>query len=103
MPSSAKPNIVVILADDHDDTDVLALMPNLRSYVANKGVRFANSFVDFPACTPSRASFLTGLAARNHGIVTHDVATGGYRAYVPYESNSLPVWLQAAGYRTALI
>jgi arylsulfatase A-like enzyme len=95
-----KPNIVIILADDLPTTISLAPYPNIQGIQAN-GVEFSNSFVDFALCAPSRASFLTGLAAHNHGIKSNN--PGGWAAYKRFEANSLPVWLQAAGYQTALL
>ena len=64
----AAPNIVVIMTDDQDDTGSMAYMPKTLSLIAEHGVTFKNSFVNLPLCGPSRASFLTGQAAHNHGI-----------------------------------
>ena len=38
---------------------------------------FANSFVNFSLCSPSRASFLTGKAAHNTGIKANKPRKGG--------------------------
>jgi arylsulfatase A-like enzyme len=98
--AQGKPNIIIILADDLPATIPLARYPNIQGIQAN-GVEFSNSLVDFSLCAPSRASFLTGLAAHNHGIKSN--RPGGWAAYKSFEANSLPVWLQAAGYETALL
>ena len=97
--ASASPNFVVILTDDQDDTGSMTYMPKTLSLVAEHGVTFINSFVNLPLCAPSRASFLTGQAAHNHGIIDND----GGKKFGNYEKDALPVWLQEAGYKTALI
>lgn len=97
------PNIVVITTDDQDDTGSLSTMPKVKSLLADQGITFKNSFTDFPLCCPSRASFLTGQAAHNHGVLENSGPTGGYEKLLPTEGNTLPVWLQQAGYTTAHI
>lgn len=102
--SLAAPNIVVIMTDDQDDTGSMAYMPKTLSLIAEHGITFKNSFVNLPLCGPSRASFLTGQAAHNHGIRANSpLDAGGWEAFKSKEANALPVWLQAAGYKTALI
>lgn len=102
-PALSKPNIVVIMTDDQDDTGSLDFMPQLQRLLIQQGTRFTNSFVDFSLCCPSRASFLTGQASHNTGIVDIVPPGGGYGVFVPQEGNTLPVWLQSAGYDTAVI
>jgi arylsulfatase A-like enzyme len=102
--SLAAPNIVVIMTDDQDDTGSMDYMPKTLSLIAERGVTFNNSFVNVPLCGPSRSSFLTGQAAHNHGIRANSpLDAGGWEAFKSKEANALPVWLQAAGYKTALI
>ena len=102
--ASTKPNIVVILTDDQEDTGSMAYMPKLHSLLAEHGLTFTNSFVNFSLCAPSRASFLTGQAAHNHGVISNEAMRGGgWQAFKGKEGNDLPVWLEAAGYRTALV
>jgi N-acetylglucosamine-6-sulfatase len=100
----AKPNIIVILTDDQDDTGSMAYMPKTISLIAKRGVTFKNSFVNFPLCAPSRVSWLTGQAAHNHGVHSDDWKKGGgWKAINSIEDNILPVWLKTAGYTTAFI
>ena len=92
------------MTDDQEDTGSMAYMPKTLSLIAEHGVTFKNSFVNLPLCGPSRASFLTGQAAHNHGIRANSPLDrrrlGGLQEQ---GRNALPVWLQAAGYKTALI
>jgi arylsulfatase A-like enzyme len=96
-----QPNIVVIMTDDQDDTGSVSTMPNTQSMLVAQGTRFTNSFADFPLCCPSRASFLTGQAAHNHGVLDNVPPDGGYSALLPTEANTLPSWLKGVGYTTA--
>lgn len=97
---SNRPNIVVIMTDDQDASSMW-VMPNVGTLIAQPGATFSNSFVSTPECCPSRASFLTGQYAHNHGVLTNWEPLGGY-IRLDHE-NTLPVWLERAGYRTAHI
>ena len=102
--SLARPNIIVIMTDDQEDTGSTTYMPKTLSLIADEGITFKNSLVNLPLCAPSRASFLTGQAAHSHGIRANSpLDQGGWEAFKSKEENSLPVWLKAAGYKTALI
>jgi arylsulfatase A-like enzyme len=103
-PAWSKPNIVVIMTDDQEDTGSMAYMPKVHALLAERGTTFANSFANLSLCCPSRVSFLTGQAAHNHGIKSNSVAKGGgWQSFKDKEGNTLPVWLKSAGYNTALI
>ncbi|MBK7702538.1 MAG: sulfatase [bacterium] len=99
-PAPSRPDILVILADDHrHDALGCAGHPYVRTpaldRVAAGGVRFTNAFVTTSLCSPSRASYLTGRYPHQHGIFTN--AGRPLRAGVP----TYPELLQAAGYETA--
>ena len=98
----ARPNVVVIMTDDQDDSGSITTMPSVQE-LAKNGVTFRNSFVDFPLCTPSRATFMTGQTAHNNEILGNNFPLGGYKKFALRENNSLGVWLQNAGYVTGLI
>ena len=93
-------NVLVVETDDQTMND-LASMPHVRALIADHGVSFTNSFVSLSQCCPSRATFLTGQYAHNHGVLTTQPPFGGFPAF--HDRQSLPVWLQQAGYRTALV
>jgi arylsulfatase A-like enzyme len=90
------------MADDQDDSGSLSQMPELGKLSA-RGVVFTNSFANFSLCCPSRASFLTGQAAHNSGVEGNKLPDGGYQAFARTEGNNIGVWLQAAGYHTAIM
>ncbi|MBN8480023.1 MAG: sulfatase [Xanthomonadales bacterium] len=109
MPVPA-PNLVVLMADDLDEKTFdraldLGLLPAIASTLRDGGTRFRESFVSNPLCCPSRASFLTGRYAHNHGVlnITWDASApqGSFAAFDDREH--LGTWLQRAGYRTGLI
>jgi N-acetylglucosamine-6-sulfatase len=92
------PNIVVITTDDQTPESVnRRIMPATMRLLADRGTTFSNNVVPTPQCCPSRASFLTGQYAHNHGVLSNGHQ---YQALGDPE-NVLPRWLQRAGYRTA--
>ena len=93
----ARTNVVVIMTDDQT-VESLRVMANVRTLLAGQGTTFENSFASFSLCCPSRATFLTGQYAHNHGVLGNSPPGGGYARLD--SSNTLPVWLQRAGYRT---
>jgi arylsulfatase A-like enzyme len=95
-----RPNILVVMTDDQAAAD-LAKMPNVRRLLAQQGTKFTNTVDSFPLCCPSRATFITGQYAHNHGVVGNFFPYGWYG--MKDRGNTLPAWLQKAGYRTALI
>lgn len=94
----APPNIVVVMTDDQDAASIRVMDRTNRRLTAH-GTSFRNAYVTTPLCCPSRATFLTGEYAHNHGV--HD-SGGGFSQFRDAET-ALPVELRAAGYRTALI
>lgn len=97
----ARPNVVFILTDDQRwDCMSCAGHPFLKTphidRIANEGARFANAFGTTSLCSPSRASFLSGLYAHSHGV------NNNFTDY-PVNLPSYPRAMQAAGYETAYI
>ena len=75
-----RPNVVFILTDDQGPWAAGCYgnrelrTPNLDRLAAS-GMRFDNFFCASPVCSPSRATFLTGLMPSAHGV--HDWIRGG--------------------------
>lgn len=99
---TAKPNIIRIMCDDWDTRQPITDLPSAKKLLADKGVTFENSFVNYSLCIPSRVSHLTGMSAHVHGIFGEGTPETTYDAYRVLEDNALPVWLQAAGYKVGL-
>jgi N-acetylglucosamine-6-sulfatase len=91
-----RPNVIVIDTDDMNVTD-MSVMRNTLNLLAAHGTTFRNSYVSYPLCCPSRATFLTGQYAHNHHVLT-DQRYGDLD-----NTNTLAVWLRRAKYRTAMV
>jgi N-acetylglucosamine-6-sulfatase len=96
----ARPNVLVVMTDDQT-IESLRVMANVKTLLADQGTTFDSSFASFSLCCPSRATFLTGQYAHNHGVMGNAPPEGGYAKLD--SSNTLPVWLQRAGYHTVHI
>ena len=92
-----RPNIVVIETDDQTLAE-MEVLPNVRRLIGDEGVTFDKHFVSFSLCCPSRATFLTGQYSHNNGVRGNALPEGGYEKLD--STNTLPVWLQRAGYYT---
>lgn len=99
-----RPNVLFIVSDDlnnnlsgYDHPTVQA--PNLERLAA-RGVQFERAYCQWPACSPSRTSFMTGLYPEQSGMVKN----GGdhFRNYLP-DWTTLPQLFQKAGYFTARV
>jgi arylsulfatase A-like enzyme len=97
--AAGRPNIVVILADDQR-FDSLDRMPNVRRWIASRGVTFRNAFVTTSECCPSRASILSGQYSHTTGVIQNFGLASDPQFN---ERSNLAVWLHDAGYETALV
>lgn len=103
----ARPNIVLILADDLGYSDLGCYggeieTPNLDALAAG-GLRFTQ-FTNAARCCPTRAALLTGLYPHRAGV-GHMVADQGYPGYQGYlndRSVTIAEALRPAGYATLL-
>ena len=91
-----RPNIVVIMSDDQD-VDSIPVMRRLLANPEGSWFNFSNAFANTSICTPARGTLLTGQYAHNHGAV------GNNWGDQLDDSNTLAVWLDDAGYNTAVI
>ncbi len=94
------PNIVVVMTDDQA-TDTMQAMTQTQRIIGDKGTTFEASVTSFPLCCPSRATFLTGQYAHNHGVLDNHPPEGGLGRLD--QKATMPVWLSEAGYRTAFV
>jgi N-acetylglucosamine-6-sulfatase len=93
--SSARPNIILIVTDDQTDAQLRPdVMPNVTKLLAGHGTAFTKAVATTPVCCPSRASILTGQYAHNHRVLFN------HYGLLVDKHNTLPVWLDRAGYRT---
>ena len=98
-----RPNIVVIETDDQTARS-MRFMPKVNSLIGDQGATFKKNFVNYSLCCPSRSTFLTGQYMHNHRVLGNQAPNGGFgRFQALHGNNNLAVWLQRAGYYTALI
>ena len=98
---AARPNVVVVMTDDQSVAQ-MDYMPTVRKLITRQGTTFENSFTVFPFCCPSRGAFFTGQYPHNNGVRdAFDRQRDNYLSLDP--SETLPVWLKRAGYRTGHI
>ena len=98
--AATRPNIVVIMTDDQT-LEQMRVLTKTRQLIRDQGTTFRNNYVSFPLCCPSRSTFLTGQYPHNHGVFANVPPNGGYTKL--NNNNTLPVWLQDAGYFTSHI
>jgi arylsulfatase len=101
--NDAKPNIVIILADDMGFSDVGCYggeihTPNLDK-LAEGGLRFTQ-FYNTARCWPSRAAILTGYYAQQVGRDALPGLGGGANGKRPEWAKLLPQMLKPLGYRS---
>jgi N-sulfoglucosamine sulfohydrolase len=98
-------NVLLIIADDQGrDLGVygnpVLQTPNLDRLAA-RGTLFTNAFATVSSCSPSRSVIYTGLYSHSNGMygLAHDV----HNQHLLPSVRTLPQFLKAAGYRTALV
>jgi N-acetylglucosamine-6-sulfatase len=94
-----RPNVIVVETDDQNQSD-MQYLPAVQAILGAHGTTFQNSYVEYPLCCPSRATFLTGQYAHNHHVTTTELPNG-YNGLD--HSNTLAVWLKRAKYKTAMV
>ena len=101
----ARPNIVILYADDMGYGDLGANNPESKiptpqlDKLASEGMRFTDGHSSSGICTPSRYALLTG---RFHWRKFHNIV-GAFGPPVFDNELTLPVMLKGKGYRTACI
>lgn len=107
LKTPARPNILLILADDLGYSDLGCYGGEIRTPVLDRlaagGVKFAQ-FYNATRCCPSRASLLSGLYPHQAGVglMTADDKLPGYRGSLQPNAVTIAGVLGRAGYRTAM-
>ena len=106
--SPAKPNIIVLLADDLGPGDMSCAgatkvqTPNIDRLAAD-GVRFTNGYAPSATCTPSRYALLTGEYAWRQKAKNNTILDGDAPLCIEPGRRTLPAMLRDAGYRTGVV
>lgn len=93
--ADGRPNFVVIMTDDQTP-ESLPVMQHLMGMPGGSWVKFTRAYNNASICCPARANFLSGQYSERNGV--HDNGMGTRLD----ATNTLPVWLDAQGYTTAL-
>lgn len=103
----ARPNIIVILADDMGYSDIGCFgseihTPNIDRLAAG-GIRFTQ-FYNCARCNPTRAALLTGRYPHEAGMgfATDDLGSPAYMGHLRRDCVTLAEVLHAAGYTTLM-
>lgn len=110
IPPRARPNVLLIVADDLGYSDVGAYGGEIATpridALAKRGVRLSN-FYAAPTCSTTRSMLLSGVDSHRNGLGALDeggvpVVGGGpgYEGYLNSDVTTLPALLRAAGYHT---
>ncbi|MFT5128034.1 MAG: arylsulfatase A-like enzyme [Rhodothermales bacterium] len=102
----AKPNIILILADDLGTNDVSPTLTPQIDAIAQAGVRCAQAYATAPVCAPSRAGLLTGRYQQSFGFEDNP---GPFRRSPDIEvgldlgQKTIADRLKALGYATGMV
>lgn len=108
LQAKAKPNVIVILADDMALGDLSCLngginrTPNLDQ-LKQESVWFPNGYSSSPVCAPARAALLTGRAPHRTGVVTLNMEKYPKLTNLRKDETTIAEVFQANGYVTGLI
>lgn len=100
-----KPNILLLVADDLGWNDVGYHGSNIKTPNIDKlgkSGAVLNQFYVMPACTPTRASLLTGRYPIRYGMQI-TVVKPHHRHGLPVDERILPQALKEVGYETAIV
>jgi arylsulfatase A-like enzyme len=107
-PRTAKPNILVIVADDLGYGDIgvhggKAVPTPHIDRLARAGIRFTSGYVSAPYCSPSRAGLLTGRYQTRFGHEFNPHVGPEGKLGLPLDQITIANLLRAAGYATGLV
>lgn len=99
-----RPNLIFLLTDDQRDNTLGAMghpfvqTPHLDGLMRDS-VRFRNTYIATPVCSPSRVSYLTGMSERVHGVGF----SSSYELTEEQWAQSYPALFREAGYHTGFV
>ena len=103
QPASRRPNVLLIMADDLSDDLGAFGHPEVRTpnldRLAKRGVRFTRAYSQFPLCSPSRVSMMSGLRPDTTGVL--DLQTDFRKSHPTLVT--LPQMFRQAGYVSARV
>ena len=103
-PERSRPNIIFLLTDDQRDNTFAAMghpfvkTPNVDRLIG-QSVRFSNTYIAEPCCSPSRTALFTGMHERVNGIGF----TSSYKLTQSQWERTYPALLRKAGYYTGFV
>ncbi|MGY8944890.1 MAG: sulfatase-like hydrolase/transferase, partial [Flavobacteriales bacterium] len=105
----AKPNFIVIMADDLGYGDVgfngstEIPTPNIDRIAAN-GIKFTNGYTSYSVCSPSRAGFITGRYQQRFGYERNiQYRPNDPNMGLPQTEKTIPEVLGQVGYKSRII
>ena len=116
LPAESPPNILVILADDLGQRDLVCYNPDsfhetpALDRLASQGVRFTDGYAANPVCSPTRYALMTGKWPTRSGLTNW---LAGMRAEtfqgapltrrLPADETTIAEALKPAGYETTFV
>jgi arylsulfatase A-like enzyme len=106
------PNLVVIMTDNHGSWTLGCYgNPDIKTphldQLARDGILFTQAFANNAVCSPTRASFLTGLMPSQHGVHTYlragNLQIGPKAECTIRDYGTLPAILRSLGYICGLV
>ncbi len=102
VPKLTRPNVLFIIADDLNKTlgcygNSRVQSPNVDRLAA-RAVRFDRAYCQYPVCSPSRVSFLSGRRPEHTGMFGNE---GASRTPLLQDAVFLPQYFKQHGYFTA--
>jgi uncharacterized sulfatase len=102
--TARRPNVLFLIADDMNKTlgcygSTIARSPNVDRLAA-RAVRFDRAYAQYPVCSPSRVSFLSGRRPEHTGMYGNE---GTSRTPLLQNAVFLPEYFRQHGYFTARV